>query len=164
MLKLFTDNPEPSSQDADDMVALLAKLNEFKDNLHTYSVKLGLEGANYFDQNKAKETSEAAKNDWKTKKAQIDCLQRKGKEYLSKAQPSVPPPNHQSRARNIPLERLPLPTFKGNKIDYLRFKQDFKNHVKYESEGEKMLALKTKCLVKYPDKQRVSNMMTLQEC
>ena len=49
-------------------------------------------------------------------------------------------------------------------MDYLRFKQDFQNHVKYESDGEKVLALKTKCLTKNADKQIVANMMTMQEC
>ena len=112
--------------------------------------------------------SEAAKNEWKTQKQKIDCLQRKGKEYLCKALPPVSSQNQQSRPgsgpRSIPLERLPLPTFKGNKMDYLRFKQDFQKHVKYESDGEKVLALKTKCLTKNADRKLVANMMTMQEC
>ena len=84
----------------------------------------------------------------------------------------MPPPTNSRAAsvggaapvRSTPLERLPLPSFKGIKMDYLRFKQDFQNHVKYETDGEKMLALKTKCLTKPADKQRIANMMTLAEC
>ena len=168
MLKLFTDSPEPSSHDSEDMTALLTKMKEYKDNIHTFSIKLTLETAKFFDTTKAKELSEAADKEWKTLKAKIDCLQRKGKEYLCKTLPPVPLQNQPSRSgtapKSIPLERLPLPTFKGNKMDYLRFKQDFQNHVKYESDGEKVLALKTKCLTKNADKQVVANMMTMQEC
>ena len=168
MLKLFTDSPEPSSHDAEDMTALLTKIREYKENIHTFSIKLTLETAKFFDKTKAKELSDAAENEWKTLKAKIDCLQRKGKEYLSKTFPSAPLLNQPSRPgtapKSIPLERLPLPTFKGNKMDYLRFKQDFQNHVKYESDGEKVLALKTKCLTKNADKQVVANMMSMQEC
>ena len=168
MLKLFTDSPEPSSHDAEDMTALLTKMKEYKESIHTFSIKLSLETSKLFDKTKAKELSEAADNDWKTQKQKLDCLQRKGKEYLCKAPPPAPPQNPPSRPgtapKSIPLERLPLPTFKGNKMDYLRFKQDFQNHVKYESDGEKVLALKTKCLTKNADKHVVANMMTMQEC
>ena len=79
--------------------------------------------------------------------------------------PAVPPPDPFRSAsgtgaapvKSIPLERLPLPSFKGTKMEYLRFKQDFRKHVKYETKGEKMLALKTKCLTKSADKQRIAN-------
>ena len=49
-------------------------------------------------------------------------------------------------------------------MDYLRFKQDFQKHVKYESDGEKVLALKKKCLTKNADRKLVANMMTMKEC
>ena len=102
MLKLFTDSPEPSSHDAEDMTALLTKMREYKENIHTYSIKLTLETAKFFDKTKAKELSDAAENEWKTLKAKIDCLQRKGKEYLSKTFPSAPLLNQPSRPGTAP--------------------------------------------------------------
>ena len=49
-------------------------------------------------------------------------------------------------------------------MKYLRFKQEFEKHVKYEGDEEKMLALKTKCLTKSYDKQRVANEVSLSDC
>ena len=168
MLKIFSDSPTPSEQDASDIRALLDKLNEAKDSLHTHTIKLGLEAAKYQEASKAAALKLAADDNWKSVKDRIIQLQRKGREYCSKAEPAPPPPhltrNTSAPVRSTPLERLPLPTFKGTKMEYLRFKQDFQNHVKYETEGEKMLALKTKCLIKGADKQRIANMMSLNEC
>ena len=62
------------------------------------------------------------------------------------------------------LERLPLPTFDGTKKNYLRFKKEFSNHVTYATDKERMMALKSKCLVKSADKNRVMNEQTLQAC
>ena len=62
------------------------------------------------------------------------------------------------------LERLPLPTFDGKKMNYLRFKKEFSNHVTYASDKERMLALKTKCLLKNIDKDCVMYEQTLKEC
>ena len=62
------------------------------------------------------------------------------------------------------LERLPLPTFDGKKINYLRFKKEFSNHVTYASDKERMLALKTKCLRKDSDRSCVQNEQSLKEC
>ena len=59
--------------------------------------------------------------------------------------------NIQTTAKSI-LERLPLPTFDGQKMNFLRFKKEFSNHVTYSTEKERMLALKTKCLLKAADK------------
>ena len=71
--------------------------------------------------------------------------------------------NVQTTAKSI-LERLPLPTFDGQKMNFLRFKKEFSNHVTYSTEKERMLALKTKCLLKAADKNRVMNEQTLQDC
>ena len=62
------------------------------------------------------------------------------------------------------LERLPLPTFDGKKMNYLRFKKEFSNHVTYASDKERMLALKTKCLRKEADRSCVQNEQSLKEC
>ena len=57
---------------------------------------------------------------------------------------------HTSSSKNA-LERLPLPQFDGQKINYLRFKKEFSNHVDYPTDKQRMLALKTKCLTKSTD-------------
>ena len=62
------------------------------------------------------------------------------------------------------LERLPLPSFDGTKKNYLRFKKEFSNHVTYATDKERMMALKSKCLTKNSDKNRVMNEQTLQAC
>ena len=49
-------------------------------------------------------------------------------------------------------------------MNYLRFKKEFSNHVTYTTDKERMLALKTKCLQKSADKNRVMNEQTLQDC
>ena len=41
---------------------------------------------------------------------------------------------------------------------------ELKKYVKYESEEERMLALKTKCLIKNADKFRIANETTLDDC
>ena len=135
-------------------------------------MKVGLLAAKYQDTAKASKIKQETNDDWNSTKDKIKALIRKGREYCSKAEPALPPHSRAGSAggaeaaapRSIPLERLPLPSFKGTKMDYLRFKQDFQNHVKYETDGEKMLALKTKCLTKPADKQRIANMMSLAEC
>ena len=172
MLKMFSDCPTPSVQDATELRALMDKLGENKDDLHTYTMKVGLLAAKYQDTAKASKIKQETNDDWNSTKDKIKALIRKGREYCSKAEPALPPHSRAGSAggaeaaapRSIPLERLPLPSFKGTKMDYLRFKQDFQNHVKYETDGEKMLALKTKCLTKPADKQRIANMMSLAEC
>ena len=65
---------------------------------------------------------------------------------------------------SIPLERLPLPKFGGKKIEYCRFKLDFAKHVNYDTEEEKLLALKERCLTSKADKDRVANQTSLKEC
>ena len=62
------------------------------------------------------------------------------------------------------LERLPLPSFDGTKMNYQRFKKEFSNHVTYQSDKERMLALKTKCLLNKSDRYRVQNEQSLKEC
>ena len=65
---------------------------------------------------------------------------------------------------NFNLEILPLPKFEGTRRDYFRFKKDFNLHVNYETEAEKILALKLKCLKKSSDKRRIANATSLEEC
>lgn len=112
-----------------------------------------------------------AKAAWGKLQENISLLTRKGQEYLSKYTPPAPaPPSNptqtpsQVHTRSTPLKGLNLPTFSGNKADYLRFKKEFEKHVKYETEDEKLMALKTECLSKAADKRKISNESTLEDC
>ena len=88
-------------------------------------------------------------------KKMFDTLKDKGEKY-------IPAPVSTTKS-SIPLQRLPVPTFSGKKFDYHRFKIDFKNHVKYDTEEENLLALKQKCLLNQRDKDRVANLRTLKD-
>ena len=82
---------------------------------------------------------------------------------ISSVNASASPQTPFQHSKNT-LERLPLPTFDGSKLNYLRFKKEFSNHVTYTSDKERMLALKTKCLLRSSDKNRVMNEQTLKDC
>ena len=154
MLQNFTDNPTPGVGHADYITAFVESLNKAEDSAKAVYIKLAKEVSGYQDEDtKTRRNAEFTKA-WQGLQNKIRLLILKGKEYVSKLPPAVATPRLSGGTRSIPLERLPLPTFKGNKIDYLRFKQEFVKHVKYETDEEKMLALKTKCLVKAADKQR----------
>ena len=103
---------------------------------------------------------EALEQEWKDVKSKLSLLFAQIAEYTSKY---VSTPNAATTHKS-PLARLPLPTFRGVKTEYLRFKEEFRQHVKYDSEEEKLLALKTTCLVKAADKTRVANELTLNGC
>ena len=62
------------------------------------------------------------------------------------------------------MERLSLPTFDGSKLNYQRFKKEFNAHVTYETDKQRMIALKQKCLLKENDKRRVMNEITVAAC
>ena len=108
---------------------------------------------------------------FKTLQTSIDEMIGKGRTYIrSKVVPVVemvstgPSGGGEiCQSRNV-LERLPLPVFHGNDMEYLRFKQDFQTHVRYDTENERVHALKTKCLKKAEDKRKVANLDTLSEC
>ena len=168
MMKLFEDKPTPSSFEVEEIRKFLEDLRTAEKTAKPLYIKLAVEISKYIDDQKKKEKTEEAKKSMKNLQDKISILIKKGQEYQSKFTPTVPAPVIQPQAavhsKNIPLERLPLPTFKGNKTDYLRFKKEFEQHVKYESQEERMLALKTKCLLKAVDKKRVANELTLSGC
>ena len=167
MLKIFEDNPTPSSLEVGDMKRFLEKLQTAEKTAEALYIRLAVEIAKYSEEQKRKDKTEEAEIAIKNLQSKSSILTRKGEEYISKLIPSIPAPDQiqtSIRQRNIPLERLPLPTFKGNKMDFLRFRQEFEQHVKYESQEERMLALKTKCLLKAADKKRVANELTLSGC
>ena len=109
-------------------------------------------------------------NDFKRK---MKTLINRGEEFCSKFTPStnnasssITPSQTASSSSNKHhnLQRLPLPTFNGSKIDYLQFKKEFNNHVLYETEAEKLQALKSTCLKKNFDKEKVRNLDSLKDC
>ena len=83
---------------------------------------------------------------------------------VSASQVQTPASSFSTSNNKNSLERLPLPTFDGTKKNYLRFKKEFSNHVTYATDKERMMALKSKCLTKNADKNRVMNEQTLQAC
>ena len=64
----------------------------------------------------------------------------------------------------VNLQRLPLPTFDGTKLNYLRFKKNFGEHVLYPTEKEKLLALKETCLTSTFDKNKVRDLDSISKC
>ena len=100
---------------------------------------------------------------WLNVNKKSDVIAQQVTEHLDKFPKPVSTTETEVKS-SIPLERLPLPKFSGKKVDYNRFKQDFKKHVKYSSEDEKVLALKEKCLQKNADKEKIANCATLERC
>ena len=80
MLKMFTDCPTPSVQDSSDLRALMDKLGENKDNLHTYTVKVGLVAAKYQDSSEAGRFKIDSNEDWNSMDDKVNILHRKGRE------------------------------------------------------------------------------------
>ena len=103
-------------------------------------------------------------------KGVIDNMTHRGRVYIrTMVLPSVQVPSTgisststEIRQSTPALERLPLPVFEGNDMDYLQFKKDFQIHVNYGSEHEKVHALKIKCLKKAEDKRKITNLDTLK--
>ena len=78
-------------------------------------------------------------------------LTRKGQEYVNNFTPLTPAPTQPNPvpATQNPvhittknhLERIPLPIFSGVKVDYLKFKQKFQDHVTNYTEKDKLMVL-----------------------
>ena len=169
MLSMFSDSPVPKDEDVSAMSMFIDNLNKAEKAAQAVYIKLAVEITNYEDVNKMKKEAEMFQTAWRNLQSRANLLILKGKDYnnkLVRIHKHVPTSSASSGSshRSSPLERLPLPVFKGVKLEFLRFKQEFDKHVKYESEEEKMLALKTKCLLKAADKQRVCNESTLADC
>ena len=111
--------------------------------------------------NEARKTDQKTKSDalWKKIQGQDKLIKDNVEKYIEKC-PKVEEPTKSS----IPLERLPLPKFHGQKQKYHRFKVEFERHVKYSDPDERLLALKEKCLTKQADKDRVANEQSLEKC
>ena len=167
LMKNFDETPEPHSYEVADTEKLLNDLRAVEESAKPLYIKLTVEISKIKEASKKSEQLKIAEGAWNQLQSKVSQLTRKGQEYKSKftpaPAPTVPQPA-QSHPRSAPLERLPLPIFSGAKADYLKFKQKFKNHVKYETEQEKLMALQSKCLSKDDDKKTVANEVTLKGC
>ena len=167
LMKNFEETPEPHSYEVADTEKLLNDLRAVEESAKPLYIKLTVEISKIKEADKKTEQLKIAEDAWSQLQSKVSLLTRKGQEYKSKFTPApgptVPQPA-QSHPRSVPLERLPLPIFSGAKADYLKFKQKFKDHVKYETEQEKLMALQSKCLSKDDDKKTVANEVTLKGC
>ena len=151
LLKLYTDTPEPHSFEATETSKLLDDIRAVEESAKPLYIRLVVEVSKLKEEKKT-EKLEKAKADWSKLQENVSLLTRKGQEYLSKYTPPAPAPSSNPtqtpnpvHTRSTPLKRLNLPTFSGNKADYLCFKKEFEKHVRYETEDEKLMALKTEC-------------------
>ena len=160
----------PTEQEYTDVTAILETLKQLRIEFQTSTIKMD-RIASKFDAIQKSSIKEESEKEWDVFKRHIDKLIKRGKDFCStfQSRPSAssyisPSPTASSPIKKLNLERLPLPTFNGLKTDYLRFKKAFKTHVNYETEAEKVLALKTKCLTKSFDQEKIANLDSLEEC
>ena len=127
----------------------------------------------HLDENVQDQKTEELEKSYEDLGKKILDAYRKGQKYKDNYEDTASDPSSLSTQTPAParsfsksstLERLPLPVFKGTKMEYLRFKEEFKKQVSYDQEGDKVIALKQKCLSKEKDKRRVANELTLQGC
>ena len=172
MMELFSQKPTPDKVYVQLVSVQLEKLGKAVEAARAIYIQQSREVSGYEDMEQRTNIKATILANWKAIQTQTGLLVTKGREYNCKfdntsvptvQQPPAAAPGH-SAPRSIQLERLPLPTFGGKKMEYLRFKQEFDKHVKYETEEQKILALKTKCLLKNSDKQRIANEDTLASC
>ena len=149
---------EASNKTADKVKGLLTSSKDNVKSAEECYKKLVSEISVYTDEVKKNTQKQASEKLWKTLKKKSDSLQSKVEDFLEK----VPKPT--SSKPSIPLERLPLPKYSGNKTEYHQFKINFEKHVKYDDEDERVLALKQRCLSKEADRVRVANCQTLSDC
>ena len=69
--------------DTSDFLALMDKLGENKDNLHTYTMKVGLVAAKYLASSKAARIQKEADEDWNSMKDKVNILHRKGRKHCN---------------------------------------------------------------------------------
>ena len=162
----------PGLEDRKEMQDLMSILIDLRNQLEEITYEFKNEAAKFDDETKKNAAINEFNDKWSQKKAGINNMLCKGRVYVRKenstqdVQSNSTPTVVTSEVRHskINLERLPLPVFHGNEMEYLRFKQDFTTYVNYESEAEKVHALKAKCLKKPEDRKRISNITKLVDC
>ena len=124
-------------------------------------LKIQSEISVFSSQDKLNSNKHKADEKWKQFSNMNYGLKTQVNEFVEK----LPPEKEKEKEKPTkPLERLPLPKFSGKKMEYSRFKIEFTKHVTYDTDAEKVLALKEKCLLTKADKERVANMASLKEC
>ena len=167
----FNDTPEPNSYEVADTEKLLKDLRAVEESAKPLYIKLVVE-VSEIDEEKRGDKLSRIESSWKNLQNKVSLLTRKGQEYASKFTPPIPtvpmpgPTQTQSQTttRSTPLERLPLPIFKGVKANYLKFKQKFETHVKYNAPEDRLMALQEKCLTQESDKKMIENEVSLEGC
>ena len=114
--------------------------------------------ATYDNQQKTTDKQRQADQVFGLIKRKFSDINKRRDDYLDK---EVANTNSNS---NTHLKKLSPPTFSGKKIDYVRFKFEFEQHVTYKDEKNKVLCLKEECLLKQEDKDKVANQYTMADC
>ena len=163
----YSTFPDPTEESVNSVNKIVSKLNSYEETSSQIYVKL-IGKLDKDEQVKLRKEFEAFTE--KINKHQITA-----QSYLGRFEVK-PSPIHtisadssfgdsaRTSGKSDKLERLPLPTFDGSKLNYQRFKKEFNAHVTYETDKQRMIALKQKCLLKENDKRRVMNEITVAAC
>ena len=154
--KVMTDTPVPTNKTVDCVKDLQKKVEDNLKNAEEV-VKMALAEISVYS-TQAKITTEKGniQNLWNGFQKKVGTINKSIETYKDKL-----PKSNKSESK---MERLPLPKFTGQKMNYQRFKTNFGKYVNYETPSEKLLALKEKCLVENADKERVANLDSLEAC
>ena len=82
MLKIFEDNPTPSSLEVGDMKRFLEKLQTAEKTAEALYIKLAVEISKYSEEQKRKDKTEEAETAIKNLQSKSSILTRKGEEYI----------------------------------------------------------------------------------
>ena len=152
------ETPVPTRKSVDRANTLLSKIGDHHKGAEDVYKSILAEISIYSTDAKIKTVKEEKEKVWNNFEKELNTIKAKVNKYEEKL-----PKENEARS-SIPLERLPLPKFDGSKMSYQRFKVAFKKHVLYDTPEENLLALKERCLTKSADKERVANMITLDDC
>ena len=158
--KITTDFPTPTSRTISTMKYKFEEaMDKRKSADITYTTLCG-DISTYENREKVDNNRNNADTLWRCIDAKFSDIQQTHDSYLDKKLPDA----DQSAKTTNHLKKLSPPTFSGNKVDYVRFKFEFKQHVTYKEEKDKVLCLKEECLLKDDDKKRVANQYTMEKC
>ena len=174
--ELKHDYPSPDLNNMETMKDYLKVTYELRKKVNSSYNLLIYEGAKYTDKTKQESILKEAEDFKEMYEEKLKGLKTVGNVYCDQYTPDVlidhnvdsrPVNNSSSNASSsskVNLQRLPLPTFDGTKLNYLRFKKNFEDHVKYPTEKERLLALKESCLTCVFDKNKVRDLDSVKKC
>ena len=174
--ELKHDYPNPDGNNIETMKDYLKVAYELRKKINSSYNLLIYEGAKYTDNTKQDSILKEAESFKEMYEDKLKGLKTLGNVYCDQYTPDVlidnnvdsrPVNNSASNASTsskVNLQRLPLPTFDGTKLNYLRFKKNFEDHVKYPTEKERLLALKESCLTCVFDKNKVRDLDSVKKC